>query len=329
MIRGPTHEAHTLPKDLQSYFTRWCVWLSPMTSSFIALLDSISIPKTVRETLSHLDWQDTMIKEMTTLDGNDTWELVNLLTRKKVIGCKWVFMVKVNPDGFVAQLKAHLVAATYRWPLHELDMKNIFLHGDPQEEVYMEQPPGFVSQGKSAMVCLRKSLYGLKQSPQAWFGRFSEVIQDFGLQKSSCNHSVFYRHSEVVMILLVVYVDVTRSKKGIVLSQRKYTLNLLEETRKSGCKPCSMPMDSNLQLMKEYNDSFEDPDIAYSMRVVSQGPLYQNYGHTSIECFTDADWARSKMDRRSTTGYYVFVEGNLISWKSKKQSSVAGRKIQI
>lgn len=120
-----------------------------------------------------------------------------------------------------------------------------------------------------------------------------------------------------------------------------------------------------MQLMKEDNDSFEDPeryrrlvgklnfltitrsDIAYSARVVSQfmssptvwvapeqilcylngapvqEPLYQNYGHTSIECFTDADWVGSKMDRRSTTGYCVFVGENLISWKSKKQSVVS------
>ncbi|KAA3480134.1 Retrovirus-related Pol polyprotein from transposon TNT 1-94 [Gossypium australe] len=274
--------------------------LSRITSSFIALLDSISIPKTVRKALSYLDWGDAMIEEMTTLDGNDTWELVTLLTRKKV-------MVKVNPD-----------AAPYRWPLHELDTKNIFLHGDPQEEVYIEQPPGFVS------------LYGLKQSPQAWFERFSEVIQDFGLQKSSCNHS------EVVMILLVVYVD------GIVITKRDDAGNLALksfhhtwfQTKDLGQLNYFLGIEvTRSKKGIEDNDSFEDPerykrlvgkpnfltitrlDIAYSIRVVSQfmssptvkhwaaleqilcylnrtpsqGPLYQNYGHTSIGCFTDAD----------------------------------------
>jgi len=60
-----------------------------------------------------------------------------------------------------------------------VDVKNVFLNGDLQEEIYMEQPPGFVAQGESSgLVCrLRKFLYGLKQSPRAWFGKFSNVVQ--------------------------------------------------------------------------------------------------------------------------------------------------------
>ena len=58
------------------------------------------------------------------------------------------------------------------------------------------------------MVCrLRKSLYGLKQSPRAWFGKFSQAVEDFGMQKSKFDHSVFYRNSSSGIILLVVYVD--------------------------------------------------------------------------------------------------------------------------
>ena len=135
-----------------------------------------------------------MIEEMDALDGNGTWNLVHLPTGKKVIGCHWVFAVKVNPDGSVARLKARLVtkgytqtygvdhsdtftfvakmtyvrlfislATTHNWDLHQLDIKNVFLHGDLQEEVYMEQPPGFVTRGEIGKVChLQKSLYGLK-----------------------------------------------------------------------------------------------------------------------------------------------------------------------
>ena len=172
-----------------------------------------------------------MIEEMDALNENCTWNLVHLPTKKKAIGCRWVFVVKGNLDGLVAQLKARLVAkgyaqtygvdysdnfspvakmtyvqlfismaATHNWDLHQLDIKNAFFHGDLQEEVYMEHPPGFVAQREIGKVCrLRKSLYGLKQSPQA--------VEKFGLQKSKSNHSVFYRNSSSGIILLVVYVD--------------------------------------------------------------------------------------------------------------------------
>ncbi|CAH9104817.1 unnamed protein product [Cuscuta europaea] len=91
------------------------------------------------------------------------------------------------------------------------------------------------------------------------------------------------------------------------------------------------------------------PDIAYSVSVVSKymssptidhwtavehilcylkgapgrGIVYQNHDHMRIECFADADWAGSKDDRRSTSGYCVFVGGNLVSWKNKKQNVVS------
>ena len=62
----------------------------------------------------------------------------------------------------------------------------------------MEQSPGFVAQRKSGLVCrLRRSLYGLKQSPQVWFGRFSFIVQEFGMLRSTTDHSVFYHWSSV------------------------------------------------------------------------------------------------------------------------------------
>ncbi|XP_057999066.1 uncharacterized protein LOC131177907 [Hevea brasiliensis] len=98
---------------------------------------------------------------------------------KKAIGCKWVFSVKTNPYGSITRLKAHLVAKGYVQTY--------------QEEVYIERPPGFVAQGELGKVCrLRKSLYGLKQSPRAWFERFNEVVQDFGIQKSISSLKHFF-----------------------------------------------------------------------------------------------------------------------------------------
>ena len=168
--------------------------LSSSSCSFIASLDSISLPNIVLEVLSHPSWCSAMVEEMQGLDDNGTWDLVPLLTRKKTTGCHWVFAVKFNPNEFVARLKAHLVtkgyaqtygvhysdtfspiakltsirlfislATSYDWDLPQLDIRNVFLHGDLQEEVYMEQPPGFVAQGGIGKVYpLQKSLYNSK-----------------------------------------------------------------------------------------------------------------------------------------------------------------------
>ena len=176
---------------------------------------------------------------MWALDDNGARDLVPLPIGKKAIGCRWVFVVKFNHDGSVARLKARLVAkgyaqtygvdysytfspiakltsirlfislaASYDWDLHQLDIKNVFLHEDFQEEVYMKQPPGFVTRGEIGKMCrLRKSIYGLKQSPRAWFGKFSQAVETFGMQKGKSDHSVFYKNSSSSIILLVVYVD--------------------------------------------------------------------------------------------------------------------------
>ena len=160
----------------------------------------------------------------------------------------------------------------------------------------MEQPPGFVAQGEKGRVCrFWKSLYGLKQSPRVWFGKFSQAVEEFGMQKSKSDHFVFYRNSSSGIILLVVYVDdivitgsdckcisslksffqnqfhtkdlrmlryllgieVMRNKHGIFLPQKKYVLDLLFEIGKLGVKLCSSPMVSDVQLTRE-GETFED-----------------------------------------------------------------------
>jgi len=77
-----------------------------------------------------------------------------------------------------------MVAIRHR-PLHQLDIKNVFLHRDLEEEVYMEKPPEFVAQGEFGLVFkLHHSLYGLKRSPRAWFGKFSHIVQSFGPKRN-------------------------------------------------------------------------------------------------------------------------------------------------
>ena len=80
---------------------------------FIASLDSISLPNKVSEVLAHSGWLGAMIEEIDVLTDNGIWDLVRLPTEKKTIGCRWVFIVKVNPNGSIARLKARLVAKGY------------------------------------------------------------------------------------------------------------------------------------------------------------------------------------------------------------------------
>jgi len=118
-------------------------------------------PTCFEQVVGNLKWDNAMDKEMTTLDANATWELVALLEDKKAIGCKWVYKIKHNADGFVNRYKARLVAKGYAqtygidyeetyspvakmitvraiiamavtkgWSLHQMDVKNVFLHGD-------------------------------------------------------------------------------------------------------------------------------------------------------------------------------------------------------
>ena len=166
--------------------------------------------------------------EMCALQSSGTWELVLLTPGKSLVGCCWLYTVKVGPDDKIDRFKARLVAKGYtqifglnysdtfspvakmasvrlllviaairHWPLYQLDIKNAFLHDDLEEEVYMEKLHEFVAQGESSNMVFRLhiSLYGLKKSPRAWFGIFSTVVQQFGMVCSEVDHSVFYRHS--------------------------------------------------------------------------------------------------------------------------------------
>ncbi|RVW63718.1 Retrovirus-related Pol polyprotein from transposon RE1 [Vitis vinifera] len=359
--------------------------------------------KSTHEALSHPGWRQAMVDEMAALHSNGTWDLVVLPSGKSTVGCRWVYAVKVGPDGQVDRLKARLVAKGYTqvygsdygdtfspvakiasvrldamcsWPLYQLDIKNAFLHGDLAEEVYMEQPPGFVAQGVWFSVQVTPSLYGLKQSPRAWFSRFSSVVQEFGMLRSSDQDGIqklkqhLFTHFQTKDLGKLKYflgIEIAQSSSGVVLSQRKYALDILEETGMLDCKPVDTPMDPNVKLVPGQGEPLGDPgryrrlvgklnyltitrpDISFPVSVVSQflqspcdshwdavirilryikstpgqGVLYENRGHTQVVGYTDADWAGSPTDRRSTSGYCVFIGGNLISWKSKKQDVVA------
>ena len=101
------------------------------------------------------------------------------------------------------------LAAMYQWDLSQFDVKNTFLHGELEEDVYMATPPSYQLHENSLHVChLKKSLYGLKQSPRAWFEKFSSTMLAAGYSQSEGDHTLFFKPGRDSKIaILIVYVD--------------------------------------------------------------------------------------------------------------------------
>ncbi|CAL2277084.1 unnamed protein product [Prunus armeniaca] len=192
---------------------------------------------------------DAMNVEMDALNKNKTWDLVPLPQGKKAVGCIWVFTLKHKAYSSIDRYKARLVAKGYTqtygvdyletfapvaklntlrvllslatnhdWPLSQFDVKNAFLHGDLKEEIYMDLPPGISVTFQEGVMCkLRKSLYGLKQSPIAWFGRFATSMKKFRDDQAEMQNLQKYLASEFEMksmgdLKYFLGIEVARSK---------------------------------------------------------------------------------------------------------------------
>uniref|UniRef100_A0A2N9GRZ0 CCHC-type domain-containing protein n=1 Tax=Fagus sylvatica TaxID=28930 RepID=A0A2N9GRZ0_FAGSY len=209
-----------------------------------ALLTSSEDPSTFQEAIESSEkdkWMETMVEENESLSKNKTWELTELPKGKKPIGCKWVFKKKEavsEKEG--ERFKARLVAKGYSQrhgidydevfspvvrhtsiravlalvadqdlELEQLDVKTAFLHGNLEEEIFMEQPEGFKQPGTENLVCrLKKSLYGLKQSPRQWYKRFDSYMIQIGYTRCEYDCCVYVRILEDgSYIFLLLYVD--------------------------------------------------------------------------------------------------------------------------
>eukprot|EP00253_Pinus_taeda_P011170 PITA_11170 len=207
-------------------------------SSLLAQASTNYDPNTFAEALSHPNWYATMNEEYSSLLANDTWDLVPLPKGRKLVRCKWIYITKFGLDGKFDKHKARLVAkvfsqvegidytetfsliakmnsihfvlsldASFKWEFHQMDVKSTFLHGDLHEEIYMEQPPGFI-QIYSSLVCqLKKSLYSLKQAPQAWYAKMVSFLLDTGFSRCHSDNTVYTKKVGKSLIILVLYVD--------------------------------------------------------------------------------------------------------------------------
>lgn len=192
-------------------------------------IESYEEPTSYKEAIASDDsarWIAAMEEELESLLKNRTWVLVKLPKGKKVVRCKWVFKKKEGTTGVEdVRYKARLVAKGYSQipgvdfndifspvvkhssiralfgivamhdlELEQLDVKTEFLHGDLEEDIYMEQPEGFVVAGKEDYVCfLQKSLYGLKQSPRQWYKTFDHFMISHAFKRSDYDSCVYNR----------------------------------------------------------------------------------------------------------------------------------------
>lgn len=186
------------------------------------------------------EWIEAMQDEMKSLHENNTFELVKLPKGKRALTNKWVYRVKQEEHSSRPRYKARLVvkgfnqrkgidfdeifspvvkmssirvvlglAASLDLEVEQMDVKTAFLHGELEEEIYMEQPEGFEVKGKEDYVCkLKKSLYGLKQAPRQWYKKFESVMGEQGYRKTTSDHCVFFqKFSDGDFIILLLYVD--------------------------------------------------------------------------------------------------------------------------
>ncbi|WVZ54421.1 hypothetical protein U9M48_005215 [Paspalum notatum var. saurae] len=215
-------------------------------------------------------------------------------------------------------------AISMDWPIHQLDVNNAFLHGTLTETVYCSQPSGFVDPERPDHVCrLNKSLYGLKQAPRAWYSCFASHLQSMGFIEAKTDTSLFIYRRGTDTAYLLLYVDdivltasspgflrqlivslqqsfpmkdlgplqhflgiaVTRSSSGMLLSQRQYTLEILERAGMTNCKSCATPVDTQSKLPSSGDPvadstffrslvgalqylTFTRPDITYAVQQV-------------------------------------------------------------
>ncbi|KAL4387188.1 hypothetical protein GQ457_09G029600 [Hibiscus cannabinus] len=196
-------------------------------------------PTSYQEATKFVEWKEAMREEIRMISKNDTWKLVDKPKNKKVIGVKWVYRVKLNSDGSINKHKARLVVKGYSqefgvdftetfapvarfdtirllialaahksWEIYQLDVKSAFLNGYLQEEIFIEQPEGFVKKGCDDKVyLLKKALYGLKQAPRAWYSRIDEYLTRLGFVKSCTEATLYVKEAKGDIIVVSLYVD--------------------------------------------------------------------------------------------------------------------------
>jgi hypothetical protein len=165
-----------------------------------------SYPHSYGEAAGNPFWESTMQEEYNSLLKNQTWDIVPLHFGRKLVRCRWFYRTKSTADGHISIYKSKLVSKGFQqvhvidyddtftpvakmdsiclalsiveakgWEFHHMDMKNAFPHSDLFEDIYIDQPQGFMQD--SSLVCrLKKYLYGLKQVLRAWYANMESYM---------------------------------------------------------------------------------------------------------------------------------------------------------
>ncbi|KAI5332765.1 hypothetical protein L3X38_022894 [Prunus dulcis] len=347
-------------------------------------------PETFEEAVKDESWQKAMENEIAMIRKNNTSELVNRVSNKPVIGVKWVYKIKLNLDGSVQKNKARLVAKGYSqnpgidfnetfapitrldtirtlialaaqkgWKLFQLDVKSAFLNGVLHEEVYVDQPPGFMIKNKEDRVYrLKKALYGLKQAPRVWYEEINPYFTKASFQRSPSEATLYVKSAESGGILIVsLYVDdiiytgslgelMMEFKTEMMKPYEMTDLGLLHHFLGLDCKSVATPLTVNEKLSKVDGSEQADEsvyrqivgslqyltatrlDIMFAASLLARfmhGPTRKHMGTAErilryIQGTLDYG---SEDDMKSTSGY-TFSRGlGVFSWAYVKQSSVA------
>jgi hypothetical protein len=196
----------------------------------LVVYSSIDDPGTYDEACKFEVWRKAMDAEIEAITKNKTWELATLPSGSQAIGVKWIFKTKYNEKGKIEKHKARLVAKGYTqrygidygevfapvarwdtirfvlalaasnsWNVFQLDVKSAFLHGELDEDIYVEQPLGYQHSDGGKVYKLKKALYGLKQAPRAWYSKIESYFS-YEIFKNALLNTLFL--SKMVRIMM-------------------------------------------------------------------------------------------------------------------------------
>eukprot|EP00253_Pinus_taeda_P004190 PITA_04190 len=190
------------------------------------------------------------------------------------------------------------LAACFKWEVHQIDVKSAFLHGDLNEEIYMEQPPHFIKTNSSLVCRLRKSLYGLKQAPQAWYAKMDSFLLDTGFSRCHFDNTVYTKKVGKSLIILVPYVD--------DLIRTGSDPNLVNHVKSSP------------------KNKFEIKNLGHLHYFLGLQVLQSKEEASPLLVgFSDSDCAGDRDDQKSTAGYVFTLGYGPITWACKKKSTIS------